>query len=489
VCQLCITGNSSEDWVLALAQVKPLPQSTLASVLTDEDWRLRWAALRAQAKARGEPAARTLADWVVATPATKDLTACLTAARAAAEAGRTPTAFLEAAGERGSAASGRVQARKAAIREALELELYSEDAGVRNRALPHLSTFLQRSPARVVLDAMEGRPQSADAAVASALYELAESKDLSVGKMLVDAAQPADQARVNRLFAVYSQELQALQPDLASGDLDKRRIAVYRLRRYGPLAQRELEHALQDGDTRVRQSAARALAQSEGQSLLQAAGKRLETGGDLDVQRPWLEALAHEKTCQPALLAVAEDPRQPAAVRGEALAQLPECGEWRQDRAPRVLPFLRLAQPALRAGALRALAGSGSEEVNEALKAALEDPAPEVAVAALDTLALKGQTSMADAVAVRLGSEHEQVRQAAARALERLGKERHVKALAERLEKDSAPVVRVAAARTLGLLGGPFAISALSQAAEKDPDSHVQHVAREALKHLGFLGR
>jgi HEAT repeats len=308
-----------------------------------------------------------------------------------------------------------------------------------------------------------------------------------VGRMLVEAAQPGDQERVNRLFAIYSQELQALRPELSSGDPIKRRTAVHKLRLYGPLAQRELEQALQSTDVRVRESAARGMAQAEGLTLLEAAAKRLQSGGDLAAQQPWLEALAGEAKCQEALLALAEEPKQPVSIRGEALALLAECDAWHRerDRGRRVKPFLDAAQPPLRAGALRALAGGGGES-STALKAGLEDPAPEVIVAAIETAARKRQTGFADVIAEQLGSEHAEVRQAAAQALEMLGKERHVKPLSECLQKDPVPAVRVAAAQSLGVLGGPFAISALSQAATKDSDSHVQHVSRQALKRLGF---
>ena len=489
VCRLCLTDGGTQEWVLVLAEVKPVPESSLRSALTDEDWRVRWAAVRASAKVRKVSEPRALAEWVTGVQTSEDLPACLTAVRAAAEAGSTPSAFLQRAGEKGTAAAARVQARKEAIREALEVELYAEDPAARLRALSHLSAFRKVPPARVVIDAMEGRPESADATAAAALRDFAQRESLSVGRMLVEVAQPADQERVNRLFAIYSQELQALQTELSSGDPVKRRSAVYKLRLYGPLAQRELEQALRNPDPRVQESAARGLAQAEGLSLLEAAGKRLQSGGDLAVLRPWLAALAGEKTCLAALLAVAEDLQQPVAVRGEALAQLPECDLWNRERAQRMLPFLNEPQPPLRAGALRALYGASGEDLSEALKAGLEDPAPEVVVAAIETAARKRQTGMADAIAERLGSEDDEVRQASAQALEQLGKDRHVKALSECLQKDPIPAVRVAAAQTLGALGGPFAISALSQAVAKDPDSHVQHVSREALKQLGFSKR
>jgi HEAT repeat protein len=371
----------------------------------------------------------------------------------------------------------------------LEVELYAEDSATRYRALSHLATFARLPAARVVIDAMEGRPESMDAMVARALRDFAERNGLSVGRMLLEEARPGDQERVNRLFAIYSQELQALRPDLASGDPMKRRTAVYKLRLYGPLAQRELEQALQSPDVWVRESAARGLAQAEGLTLIEAAGKRLQSGADLATQRPWLEALAHDEKCQAALLTLAEDPKQPVSVRGEALSLLADCDSWDRGRGQRVMPFLDAAQPPLRAGALRALSGSGGQESSEALKAGLEDPAPAVVVAAIETAARKRQTGLADRIAEQLGSEHAEVRQAAAQALERLGKERHVKPLSECLQKDPVPAVRVAAAQTLGSLGGPFAISALSEAAAKDRDSHVQHVSRQALKRLGFSKR
>lgn len=490
VCRLCITSGGTQDWLLVLAEVKPVPQRSLRSALTDEDWRVRWAAVRAGARVRKLSEPLALAEWVTGLPASADLPACITAVRAAAEAGRTPSAFFQQAGGKGAAATARVQARKAAIRQALEVELYAEDSATRYRALSHLATFGKVPPARVVIDAMRGRPESADATAARALRDFAERNKLSVGRMLLDAAQPGDQERVNRLFAIYSRELQALRPDLASGDPIKRRTAVFKLRLYGPLAQRELEQALQSPDMWVRESAARGLAQAEGLTLIQAAGKRLQSGADLAAQRPWLEALAREEKCQEALLALAEDPKQPVSIRGEALALLAECDAWlhERERAQQLKPFLDAAQPPLRAGALRALSGGGAER-GDALKAALEDPAPEVVVAAIETAARKRQPGLANGIAERLGSEHAEVRQAAAQALERLGKERHVKPLSERLQNDPVPAVRVAAAQALGVLGGPFAISALSQAAATDRDSHVQHVSRQALKRLGFSKR
>jgi hypothetical protein len=490
ICKTCVTQGGPDAWVLPLASLKPVPQEPLRSALKDDDWRVRWAAVRATAKSRGVSEPQALAEWVAATPDAADLPACLTAARAAAEADRTPAAFLQRAGEKGSATLARLQARRDAIRQALEVEVYAENPNAGERALAHLARFRNVSPARAALDAMNGRPEDSDAVVAAALRAIAERKGASVGKMLVEAAQGTDKAHVDRLFAVYSRELQALQADLASGEVDTRRRAVSSLRLYGPLAQRELEKALLDTDAQVRQRAARGLAEAEGLTVPQAVSKRLQSGADLQAQRPWLELLARDKNCQVTLLAVATDAKQPAPVRGEAVAQLAECNMGGSERLKRVEPFLQDAQSPLRAGAVRALGAVASDaRMIEVVTRALEDPSPEVVSAAIDTAALKRLSPKADEVAALLGSPHEPVRQSAARALEWLGRPQHVKALSESLRQDSSPAVRVASAQALGVIGGPFAVSALSEASKQDPDTHVQHVSREALRRLGFTGR
>jgi HEAT repeat protein len=490
ICKECLTQGGPEAWVLPLANLKPAPEAPLRSALKDEDWRVRWAAVRAGAKLRGVPEPRALAEWVAGVPDPEDLPACLTAARAAAEAGRTPAAFLQGAGDKAPATLSRIQARRDAIRQALEVEVYAESPKARERALSHLAAFLNVPPARAALEAMNGRPESSDEAVAGALRAVAERQETSVGRMLLEAAKAADQERVNRLFAVYSQELQALQPELTSGDPTQRRKAVSSLRLYGPLAQRELDRALQDTDAQVRQRAARGIAEAEGLGVREAVSKRLQSGADLSAQRPWLELLAREKNCQVGLMAVADDARQPPPVRGEALALLAECDMGGRERLQRLEPFLEDPQAHLRAGAVRALGAVASDaRMVEVLSLALMDPAPEVVTSAIDTVALKRLSAKADDLAELLGSPHEPVRQAAARALERIGRPQHVKALSESLRQDSSAAVRVSAAQALGVIGGPFAVSALSEAVKKDPDTHVQHVSREALRRLGFTGR
>ncbi|WP_328707189.1 HEAT repeat domain-containing protein [Citreicoccus inhibens] len=479
----CMTGGRVDSWLSVIGS-QGEDRRVLASARTDPDWRVRWGAVKAEARSRGVTERRVLADWVVDTSPGADLDACLTAARAAAEQGQSTADFLKEAGSRGPAAAARVWARRDAIREALELELYATDESVRPAALAHLGVFLSRSPARVVLEAMAGRPAAGDATVAASLKAVATRRQTSVGQLLLSEARPADEARVNRLFAVYSQELDALRPQLTSADASVRRGALASLRIYGPLARKELEAALGDDDRRARELAARALSDGSGGRVYLARQLQGATTGES--ARPWLEVLARDKGCAALLHGVASDKARPPAVRGEAVALLGDCPESARD-SRKLGSYLSDPSSEVRAGAVRALASMPrSAEGAQAATHALEDPAPEVVAAALDAVADPRQSTHGDDAAELLGSEHPVVRAAAARALERIGRPPHVKALAECLREDPVVAVRVAAAQALANIGGPLAVAALSAAVSHDADTHVQHVSREGLRRLGF---
>ncbi|MCK8504047.1 HEAT repeat domain-containing protein [Myxococcus fulvus] len=487
VCGSCLSGGRVDSWVAPLGNIRPVPREALASSRKDGDWRVRWASVRADAKARQLTEKRVLAEWVAASPASSDLAACLTAARAAAEAGQSTATFLRDAGARGPEAAARVWARREAIRQALEVELYSEDPRERGTALAHLGAFLGRRPARVLLDATASRPEATDGIGASALKAVALRLDSSVGRLLLEEARPADEVLVNRLFAVYSRELESLQPELTAPEPQRRDAAVLSLGVYGPLARKELERALTDVDRKVRGSAARRMAQSEGTSLRVAAERRLE-GKDLEVARPWLEAMEREKGCGSFFLEAARDSRMPAPLRGQALTSLSDCREGESLRLDALTPFLKDSQPVVRAGAVRVLGALSvrKPEVMDATERALDDGSPEVVAAALDVVAGQRQSTRGDMAAELLGSEHPVVRAAAARALEAIGRAAHVKVLATCLREDPVSDVRVAAALALGRLGGPHAAAALSDAAARDADTHVKHVSRAGLRKLGF---
>ncbi|RKH49536.1 hypothetical protein D7X96_35905 [Corallococcus interemptor] len=486
-CGACVTGGRVDSWVSSLGAGGPEAQQALESALKDGHWRVRWAAVKAGARSRGLTERRALADWIMESPEDADLGACLTAVRAAADSGSSTADFLREAGARGPSAASRVWAKRDAVRQSLSLEMYSQEPSVRLPALLHLATFLGRSATRVVLDAVASRPVAGDAVMAELLFAVAERQRASVGRLLLTEAKPPDEAVINRLFAVYSRELDSLRPELASGDAQRRRTAVATLRRYGPLAKRELEGALGDDDGRVRELAARGLAESAGKPLRDVALQGVKDAESPEAARPWLGAMAHEKGCFAFLRDVAEGrhARTPE-VQGEAVAFLGDCSEG-PPPAKRLAPFFSSNVVPVRAGAVRALGALPRNGDAMALAArALDDGSPEVVVAALDVLSAYRQPSRGDEAAGLLASEHPVVRAAAARALEFVGRAAHVRVLAERLRGDPVADVRVAAARTLSTLGGPQAVAALSEAASRDADTHVKHVSQEGLRRLGF---
>ncbi|WP_233602450.1 HEAT repeat domain-containing protein [Corallococcus sp. CA047B] len=486
-CPLCVTGGRVDSWVPALGAGGAEAQVALTSALKDPSWRVRWAAVRAGARSRGLTDRRALADWIMDAPSEADLGPCLTAVRAAADAGKSTADFLQDAGARGPSAAARVWKRKEGIRQALFLEMFAQEPSVRMPALLHLATFQGRSATRVVLDAVASRPVAGDEVMASLLSVVAERQRVSVGRLLLMEAKPPDEAAVNRLFAVYSREIDALRPELASGDAQRRRTAAAGLRRYGPLASRELEGALGDGDARVREHAARGLAEAGGKPLRDVALQGVKAAETAETARPWLEAMAHEKGCAAFLREVAEgrNARTPE-IQGEAVAVMGDCTEGGSPMR-RLTPYASSKVAPVRAGAVRALGAlPRNPEALELAATALEDGEPEVVAAALDVLATYRQPSRGDDAAGLLGSDHPMVRAAAARALEFVGRAPHVRVLAERLLTDPVADVRVAAARTLTVLGGPQAVAALSEAAARDADSHVKHVSQDGLRRLGF---
>ncbi|MFP2903304.1 hypothetical protein ACLEQD_44620, partial [Corallococcus sp. 4LFB] len=138
----------------------------------------------------------------------------------------------------------------------------------------------------MVLDAVASRPVAGDAVMAELLFAVAERQRASVGRLLLTEAKPPDEAVINRLFAVYSRELDALRPELTSGDVRRRRTAVATLRRYGPLAKRELEGMLGDEDARIRELAARGLAESAGKPLRDAAAQGVKDAETAEAPGP-----------------------------------------------------------------------------------------------------------------------------------------------------------------------------------------------------------
>jgi len=120
---------------------------------------------------------------------------------------------------------------------------------------------------------------------------------------------------------------------------------------------------------------------------------------------------------------------------------------------------------------------------SEALAATLEEPVPELRIAAVTLLGRVGDAAAVPAVVDRLADEDHRVRERAARACGRLGDPRAVTPLLERADDDVA-AVRREVATALGSIGGDAAASGLSTMVD-DPGSGVRRAAVTALGEVG----
>lgn len=487
VCSRCAVEGGSDRgaWAAALASRPSVPGALLDSILADEDWAVRWGALRATAQRKRLTDVRQLASFVAESPPARTLSACVTAARVAASRGQQLAELLSGAGPYGPSATDVCWRKRAEIQRAVEVDLYAEAADTRSEGLQHLAVFLGVSPAKVIFGAMASRSAESDRIVASALVGLAERGGLPVGALLLQGVEKKDEPFVNRLLQVYSADIDRLRPGLVAATPEARREAIGGLALFAPLSAHELEACLDDGDTSVALAAARGLARGEGKTVVELARQRLAIGG-ADSHR-WLTLVsrAAEPGCDKLLAEVAGDAHRSEEVRAAALAGIGPCVGAKG--LPLLDEGLKARSPRMRAAAVAALASMPrASEAEQRAAAALHDASPLVLAAAARVVAEQRQTRRADELEGLLGHGSEEVRAAAVSALGRLSASAKVRSVAQRLRADTASSVRLAAAVALGELGGPIAASALADASRKDRLPEVRTAAKSSLERLGL---
>lgn len=135
--------------------------------------------------------------------------------------------------------------------------------------------------------------------------------------------------------------------------------------------------------------------------------------------------------------------------------------------------------PNARAWAVRAIARLDQRNGLDALESALQDPAPEVRLAAADELGRKGGArAVNDLVSAISGEKSPGVRQTMAFWLGTSGSAAAVTALGQVLASDPNPNVRAEAAQGLRRQGTASALSALKQG-RSDQDARVRQIANE----------
>lgn len=487
LCGRCLTDNTNDrgSWAAALKD-EATPQHVLDEILKDDDWQVRWGALRAMS-ARGFSDMRELSRWIMEG---RDHLPCITAIHLAGSKKQTTGTMLQMAGSMGPSSAALCWNKRDELRKAMEVEMYSVDPLVRREALLHLATFLEISPARAVLNAMASRPVETDEAAALLLVEDAAAGGPAAGAAVLKAAKEPDAPRVNRLLAVWAVTLDAQRPRLkAAKPLNERKEAISILSAIGPLGALELEKLLEDPDVSIRLGAARGLARGEGMTLGLYARQRLDPTAKHSnaVRVKWVEFLGRTEaeSCADTLKAALSDPRLDDGVRAAALAALGGCAG--AAALPEVKKALSSKSPKTRAAAFTALGQIPRvPEAAQLVAEGLRDVEPSVLAAAITSVAAQHLTPKIPEVMGLLDHNAVEVRVAAARALVVMGDSRAASALGRALQKDSAEEVREACARGLGELGGPDAPGPLTHAAEKDSSSRVKYVASESLRKLGF---
>ena len=489
-CKVCLLGAADRGgWVEALLAQQP-DAKVLAPLLEDADWALRWASVRAQAKARGATEATWLAGWVAQAQGEALLKACETALHAAGARKETAGALLARGGAQGPPAAARCWAQKDALRARVQKGLFAQEGWAQREALLHLAAFLEVPPARVALDAVKASDPLGDELLAQLLLWLASEGGPPAGAGLLAVARPDEGPAVDRLLARWAPRVDRERARLASEHEADRRDAVAALAALGPLGARELEGALQDPSPRVAVAAARGLARGEGRTLAALVDQRLspEGGASEQAQVTWVELLgrAQEPGCHARLGQVLSDARHADAVRAAAARALAHCGDKGALAALR--PALAAPQPVVRAGAVEALgllprAGEAPSLVATALK----DPEPQVQAAAARAAGELRLGPRALDLAGLLESGAPPVRLAAAQALAKLAAPAASSALARALAQDTDAAVREACALALAEVPPTTAaLEALTRAAGADPERKVKLAAAAALRRLGF---
>lgn len=477
-CGACLTSpDQGAAWLSRLPELPP-------RLLEDQDWEVRWAALLFEAKKVKGTAAHQLALWLVRAGKEDEVQrACLTAVHAAG-ALKIPMATLLGADPPAAKTCG---AREQALREALWLELYAESAPTRREALTHLARAFERTPARVVLDALPAHAPAFDELVLDTLASWSLEEELSPAASLLSTATPADVAAMNRVLAVYARRLDAARPLLASPDEMIRRQGLGQLMELAPLSERELLGALADPVPGLRLHAARALARGEARSLAAMTEGRL-SGAKSSTPAQQLVLLElvgarHEPDCAATVLKTWRDPARAADLRRRALAVAASCS-WKDSLAD-VEAAYGAPGELERAAAIGALGfAPRTEQLTERLTRATDAVEPSLRSAACQAIAQqrwRGGTARLNALAADADAG---VRSEALKGLVALDAPGLEGKLGTLLEKDASPQVRATAAGLLARFTSPRTISALSQAARNDTDANVKLVAAQSLRKL-----
>lgn len=476
LCGLCGAQEDPMGWLLKLS---PVPRRAFL----DDDWLVRWTAVRADALATSTSSERRLAAWVEASVDDERRLACLT--RLLASGTLSGDALLS----KEPRAAALCQGIADAVWQAGLLELLAVDRRLALEALQLLSKARAVGPARVVLDLMASRTPEFDEQLAELLVSFAEHGGTPVGLTLLRDAREPDAPLVDRLLAVYSRLRDRKRSMLSSSDKDARLQGVLALAPLAPLSASELLIGLSDEHASIRMASARAIARGEGRTLTEAAEVRLSGAVPVPAmeRRRWLTLLADvdDPRCVTLTTGVWRDGTQPDAVRADALVSLAGCG--RRAALSELVAASKDSNAALQAGVMRAVLLLPREpQVAPLVEKALTSSTDEVLAGAAAAIGAHRLTPLRGKLTPLTNHPAAIVRVECLQALWMLDARATLPLALDRLSADSDPTVRGRAALLLPELGGPQAVAALARASKRDTDSHVKMAALEGLRRLGI---
>ncbi len=477
LCVKCGLDAEPMGWLFRLSAVPD-------AAFTDDDWLVRWSAIKADAKSKHLTVEQRLGQVIDSASDERRVATCLTALMAAGARSSTRDALLASEPKARSAC----QAIDGSVYKQGTLDLFVADRNRAHEALQCLSAGRGTGPARVVLDALGPRAVETDEALAELLVLHAERGGPPVGLALLRDATERDAGQVDRLLKFYSLLRDKNRPLLASTEKDARRQAVGALAPIAPLSASELQLALNDSQASIRMAAARAIARGEGRSVTEAAEARLSGASPANAaeKRRWLTLLADvdDPKCPALTRRTWEDETQPDVVRAEALVSLAGCA--RRAAVPDLARAAAAKNVTLQAGVMRAVLLLPREPgVVPLVEEALTSNADEVLAGAAQAIAAHRLTPLAPRLAPLLEHRGGRVRAEALRAVSVIDPRKAQPLVISKLGQDPNVEVRLTAAGLLGEVGGPLAVSALAQASKTDSDTRVKMAATESLRRLG----
>jgi HEAT repeat protein len=248
--------------------------------------------------------------------------------------------------------------------------------------------------------------------------------------------------------------------------------------------------ARKDPSMRVRESALRAVAETESAEALPAIKEALQSGNPPELRKAALRALAdiegHEAEVIPLLRTVAETETNAelAAAGVRALGDI----EGPEALAALQSIYAQAKNPEIRKAAVRVIADEteGKAAVQFLLKVAATDTNPEIRRVAVRSLADSDSPEALAALRELASSNREpDIREAALRALGDLPGEKSVEALAAMLKVEKEARLRLAAVRALEDTEHDSAVPVLFEVAKTDPDPTVRKAAVRALGEIG----